>query len=66
MKFNFTQSELNAMSERQLNALLLDALVTLADLPAPSEEYERAQELLCQICVALYIKRKMRIPTLPF
>ncbi|MEQ1936559.1 MAG: hypothetical protein ABL962_22130 [Fimbriimonadaceae bacterium] len=66
MNFNFTQSELNAMTERQLNALLQEAITALADQPPSSEEYERAQAMLLHIRVALYSKRKMRRPNLTF
>lgn len=60
MNFKFTQSELNAMTERQLNALLQEALSALTDLPPSSEERQRAQALLPQIRITLYAKRKMR------
>jgi len=66
MNFNFSQSELNAMTEHQLNALLQETLVALAYLLPSSEEHQRAQTLLPQIRVTLYAKRKMRGPTLPF
>lgn len=66
MNFNFTQSELNAMTERQLNALLQEALSALTDLSPSSEEHQRALALLPRIRVTLYAKRKMRGPTLTF
>lgn len=66
MNSNFTQSKLNAMTEHQLNALLHEALASLADLPPSSEAYERIHALLPQIRVALYAKQKMRGPYLTF
>nr|WP_281719701.1 hypothetical protein [Nitrosomonas nitrosa] len=66
MNFNFTQSELNAMTERQLNALQHEVLASLADLPPSSEGRQRIQALLHQIRVALYAKQKMRGPNLTF
>ena len=66
MYLSFTQSELNAMTDRQLNALLHKALASLADLPPSSEGRQRIQALLPQIRVALSAKQKMRGLNLAF